>query len=362
LFLVLAAAVAAFCADPRSLFEEARSREQAGDWPAAESAYRSFLKIQPGSAEALSNLGAVLARQEKFEEAIRAYRSALALRPALTPVRLNLALAYYKQGQRNGAIVELRRYLKSDPTSRQARQLLAISLLESDQYAESSGLFEALLPGGDFSIRIGLATSYARMGRQQEASRVFDEVLRDEQTPEVQFALGQAYLSLNDPRKAEDAFLEAAKQNAALPGLHFALGSAKWKQQDAESAVEHWREELAMNPNSFDALFALGAVFAEKGQPEAERYLHEARKRRPSQGPTLYYLGKLSWKQKRSDAEVLLERSLRLDPGNRQAHYLLSQIYLSQGRKADSTREMKIYRSLSAEATQKDMDILIGLP
>ena len=90
------------------------------------------MKLNPRSAEAFGNLGVVLAGQAKYDDAVKAYRRALRLRPALAPLHLNLGLAYYKAEKREPAIEQFRLYLAKDPSNRQARQLLATALLETD--------------------------------------------------------------------------------------------------------------------------------------------------------------------------------------------------------------------------------------
>jgi tetratricopeptide (TPR) repeat protein len=69
-----------------------------GDYPRAEELYRQYLKQHPNSAEGLSNLAAVLARREKFDEAIATYEKALRINPRLTPIYFNLAVAYLRSG------------------------------------------------------------------------------------------------------------------------------------------------------------------------------------------------------------------------------------------------------------------------
>jgi len=53
--------------DPQALFEKARALELSGDWAAAEAAYREYLRHTPASPEALTNLGVVLAQQQKYD-------------------------------------------------------------------------------------------------------------------------------------------------------------------------------------------------------------------------------------------------------------------------------------------------------
>src|SRR5262245_42130767 len=183
--------------DERALFDKARTLEQSGDWAGAEAVYRSLLKQNPGSAEALGNLGVVLAQQAKYDAAAEAYRRALRLRPSLAALHLNLGLAYYKAEQREPAIEQFRNYLQEDPTHRQARQLLAPALLETDHTQEAARIFESLQPSDDFAIRLGLATAYVRLHRAAEAQRLLEPWLGREDSPEALVVLGQAFLADN---------------------------------------------------------------------------------------------------------------------------------------------------------------------
>ena len=347
--------------DDRVLFEKARALEQAGDLTGAETAYRALLKQNPGSAEALGNLGVVLARQARYDDAAEAYRRALRLRPALAPLHLNLGLAYYKAEKRGPAIEQFRLYLKKDPSNRQARQVLATALLESDSFHEAAEVFESLMPAEDFSIRLGLAAAYVRMRRNAEAQELLEQLVGRDDSPEAQVVLGQALLADNRFEDAEKALHQALRLNPQLRGVHFLLGAVKWKTQEAPAAIDEWREEVRRDPSNFEAVFALGAALAEKGDPaEARPLLEKADRMRPNYAPTLYHLGKLAWKEKRAGAQALLERSVAGDQDNRAAHYLLGQIYRARGRVAEAERETAEVRRLSEAGVREDVDILQG--
>jgi hypothetical protein len=49
---------------------------------------------------------------------------------------------------------------------------------------------------------------------------------------------------------------------------------------------------------------------------------------------------------------------VRLDPTNRAAHYLLTQIYRLQGRVRDAERELLEVKRLSEASVREDVDIL----
>ena len=340
-------------------FEKGRYYEQSGDWTSAEAAYGAFVKQNPQSAEGLSNLGVVLSHQGKYDQAIEIYKRAVKLLPASFPIHLNLGLAYFKTGKRAEAEREFRFCVHKDRSNAQARQMLAITLLESDQYAEAAPLFESLLPSADFTVRLGLATAYVRLQRTADAQRLLAELMQSENSAEVQSVLGQAYFAENDFDKAEAAFRAALTLNPELPSLHFFLGAVKWKQQDADAAMEQWREELKIDPASFEATFTLGAALAEKGDSQqADLLLRKALELRPRHPATLFYLGKIAAKQHRPEALAWLEQSVRLDPRNRAAHFLLSRIYKESGRPAEAEKERQAVRKLSVQGVREDIDIL----
>ena len=55
--------------------------EQKGDLPQAAQAWRSFIAAHPRDAGAYASLGVVLAKQQKYPEAVAAYKKALSLDP-----------------------------------------------------------------------------------------------------------------------------------------------------------------------------------------------------------------------------------------------------------------------------------------
>jgi tetratricopeptide (TPR) repeat protein len=83
--------------NPEQLFHDAVAAQQRGDDALAVRKYQELLKSYPDSLEVRTNLGAALAKLNRYDEAIEQYRAVLAKKEN-AGLRLNLALAYYKKG------------------------------------------------------------------------------------------------------------------------------------------------------------------------------------------------------------------------------------------------------------------------
>ena len=356
--LVLAATLAAQQSADQ-LFQQAARHQQAGRWTEAEQAYRTYLKRFGATPEALANLGAVLVRLERFDEAIAAYSQALKLAPDLLPIRLNLGLAWFKSGDPVRAVAEFSHVLEKQPPNRQVRQLRAMALLELERFEEAASDLTVLMPTDDLSVRLALASAYIRLRRTDEARSILDPLL-DSDAAEVKLVLGQMLLADGRVDDARAALERAAQLNPRLPTLRLNLGAVYWRQRDTEAAVAEWRRELAANPRSFQANFTLGAALAlsRSNTAEAEKLLRAALAQRPKSAQALYHLAKLVWlRDKSAEAVSLLERSTQSDANYREAHYLLANIYQTLGRRQEAAREFAEVKRITQEDLQRAQDI-----
>ena len=89
-------------------FNLAVTLQEAGEWAEAESLYKSLVKQKPSFAAAWANLGAILHKQDRVEEALPALRRALELEPQHLQARLNLANALEQASRLDEAEEQLR--------------------------------------------------------------------------------------------------------------------------------------------------------------------------------------------------------------------------------------------------------------
>jgi tetratricopeptide (TPR) repeat protein len=345
------------------LFARGQAQQQSGRLTEAEGTYRQYLKLYGPRAEVLANLGALLSRQDKFDEAVQAYQQALKLAPALTPIHLNLGLAFFKAGRHAEAIPAFTAFLQREPQHAQARQLRAISYLESDRFAEAIADYQSL-PAADAGVALGLATAYTRMGDTAKA-REYLEPLLTRESAETQLLLTQVFLMDEQVEQAERALEKALALKPDLATGHYLRGIILWRRQEIPQAMDAWRRELARDARSFPANFALGAALSLEGVSSANpQRLQQAREHfrravalKPKSAPALYQLAKLLWRTKQSETVPLLERAVAAQPGYREAHYLLANVYQTLGRKAEAAREFAVVQKLTSEGAKKARDL-----
>ncbi len=342
-------------------FERARAAHTSGRLAEAETLYRDYERKFGPRAEVLANLGAVLAQREDFSNAIQAYQRALKLNPSLVPLHLNLGLAHFKQGQSANAIAEFDAFLAAQPDHRQGRQLRAMALMELERYAESEQQYRSLLPG-DLSISLGLALSLLRQQKGAEARAILDPLFESNDSPELQFTLGQALLEDGQIDDALAAFERVRKMKPDLPLLRLNIGGAYWRQRKTVQALDEWRQEYTANPRSFSAVYTLGAALAlsEKDRPQAEQYLRQAVALRPRNARASYQLAKLLWaKQSAQEAGKLLATATTEDPKFREAFVLYGAVLRAQGRAAESAKAFARAKELSQQELSRQRDLFL---
>lgn len=362
-FCLLASATWAQSAD--ALFENARKAQVAGQIEQAESAYRQYLKSYSPRPEVLANLGALLARREQYNEAIDLYQKALRLDPSLFPLHLNLGLAYLKGGHPAPSVEQFDLFLKSQPQHRQAMQLRAMALLETERYDQSEQQYRALLPSDDVTVTLGLATALLRQGKAAEARSVLEPVLSHGTSAEAQLALGQILLQEGRIDDALESLRQAERMQPNLPHLRYTLGSVFWRQRKTDAALEQWRSEQAANPQSFEATYALGSALSlnPATSDQGEALLRKAVSMRPGNARANFQLAKLVWqKAKKPEALQFLKRATSTDPQFREAFFLQANVLQTLGRKAEAAASFAHVKKLSEKELSRQQDLFSELP
>ena len=147
----------------------AASHERARAWSDSEILYRASLAATPRNPVLLYNLGELLAKRGRIEEAVQSYEAALAIDPGHVSANVNLGNIRLRARDPDHAIAHYRAALDRDPDDLEALQNLGRVLAWRGEREEALALFERagrIAPGSP-SIRRDLEA--ARAAREEPA-------------------------------------------------------------------------------------------------------------------------------------------------------------------------------------------------
>lgn len=334
--------------------ESAIKAHQSGDLSAAEAGYRGFLKRYPNIFEVRSNLGAVLAAQGRYADAVSEYEAAAKIAPTNPGLLLNLALAHYKLGQIREATGPLEKLHGLSPTHLQARLLLADCLLQMNQNARVVTLLEPIASErpDDLAVAYMLGTALVRDNRVSEGQKLLDRILRAGDSAEAHLLMGTAKFGMGDFAEALKDFQKAVELNPKLPAANGYLGRGLLATGDMSGAAVALKNELKLNPNDFESNLHLAVLLkGDEDYPSARKHLQQALQTRPGDARVLYQLATLDLAEGRPEqARQTLEGVVKEAPQFVEAHVTLATVYYRLKRKTDGDRERAIVEKLNQEA------------
>ncbi len=173
------------------------------------------------------------------------------------------ALTAQAEGELQKAIIHLKNELQSNPSNVSARLLLGrIYIDKGDGTSAERELTQARRQGVDKIIVVPLLGEALLL--QDVPQRVIDEVLPgygdDRVEAEIQVLRGRAYLGLQKPLQAEEAFLLAIQKNPNDLKAYVGLASVKANQQLYTEALDYIRQAQTINPTDKQVLTTLADI------------------------------------------------------------------------------------------------------
>ena len=351
-FLVAAGVACAQSSNPQQLFHDAVAAQQRGDDALAVRKYQELLKSYPDQLEVRVNLGAALAKLNRYDEAIEQYRTVLAKKEN-AGLRLNLALAYYKKGAWRDAVPQFETLLAAQAGDVRVATLLAecySNLGQDEKVIATLKPVEAAHPG-DLSVEWLLGSALIRAGQQREGLDRVDRVARQGNRPEAYLLAGRTALKMNEFERARDYAAEAEKLNPKLPGVDTLRGTILTYLGDTEGAATALQRAVEADPKDFDAQVGLGAVLnTNRDLDGAREHLQRALQLKPDSNLALYEWARLERTEGQVEAAARdFEKVVRVDPRWAQPHVELAALYFRLNRQEDGERERAIYDRLTAE-------------
>jgi tetratricopeptide (TPR) repeat protein len=274
-------------------------------------------------------------------------------------VRLNLALSEYKHGDFQLAASELQDLRKDHPENRQSLYLLADCYL---RLGRNSEVVELLEPGfqahpEDRAIDYALGTALLREGKLQQGEVVIDRILKDGDTAEANFLMGEVHFAAGNYKEAAAALRRSLKLNPSLPGCWSVYGHALLNSGEIEGAAGAFKKALEMDASDFSANLYLGSVLRRGGKAaDAVPYLEKAWRQRPTSPEVRFQIAAAhAALGKFDDARREFEQLEQKYPDFLEVHVQLATLYARLGLKQESERERAIVLELNEKARETEL-------
>ncbi|MDE0124718.1 MAG: tetratricopeptide repeat protein [Bryobacterales bacterium] len=237
---------------------------------------RRATALNPGHADALFNLGAVLDQQGSHGEAEDYLRKAAGLQPGNADFRYRLAGVLKKNGKVGAAAAQLDLFRDlRERTQRERRASVLMrraeaSLQAGDPVAAKELYQQAIrLDPRHAEAHLNLGVAYERLGRGALAEAMFRKAL------EIRRDYSDAHLNLGLKLAEKAQFasaLESVREAVRLaptnPGARKALAMVLTRLKRPQEAVPHFELLVQRDPASVEARIDLGIALAEAGQRE----------------------------------------------------------------------------------------------
>jgi tetratricopeptide (TPR) repeat protein len=359
------------------------------------------VSLKPDNSDYQANLGYVLWKLGKPEEAVAAERAALKLDGKNTTAHYQLGRFLLRIGNRkdlNEAIAELRRALELDPRQYEVRFELIAGYRELGNLAEAAAQLDVLQDARPTDPRVfyvtglldadrkdlnsaiknfneaitrdpsmfgawqDLGLAYGKMNRWEDAARTFFE-LTQRQSNSIEAAYFHA-LSLYNAGRATEAEAEvrrALRIDAGAVEAHTLLGIILASRGNANSeAAEALSQAIALNPNSFDAQFYLGRVqYALKDYAGSVKSLRAAVKLNPLHPEARFFLGTVLELSGDSNAAMgEYQELIRIDASSVMGQLGLGALLVKQGKTEEAL--VALNRAVSLDGKEFEAHWALG--
>jgi len=200
-----------------------------------------------------------------------------------------------------------------------------------------------------------LGMALMKANRTEDAQVLLDRILRDGESAESAFLLGQSELLRNDMVAAAKHLARAVELNPKMPWAHTLYGQALKTSGDLEQATVQFNEELKVNPYDFTANTEIALQLRQDGKlDDALAHNALALQVRPNDPGALYQRASIHLTQGLYEqARQELEGLIRDFPSFSEAHAALATAYYRLKRPADGDRETAEARRVREEAQRR---------
>lgn len=331
--------------------------------------YRQKLEQSPNDAEVMANLGAILQKQNKFDEALQLYSKAGEINPSNVTTRLNVGTLYQQKkdyeaaiaaydtilvlypehpeanyyraqclasmGLNDRAISAFKTVVSIDPTNKDAKNQILEIMKKSMTSTELLAYLDKQAAGDPSAVddMYDYALDLHKQNKLDDAITFYKEVLKfKSNNPEVYVNLAIAYNQKKDTLQAtnvlQDAKVKFPANKQILDNLN-AITQASIT-EDIKEASDYYNSNdyqkalacyQAIQPPSADSLSGIAACYkALNNDAQALEYYKKAFALAPANSDLAYYIGVLySEKEDWAQSKIYLKKALAINKNNTRA-------------------------------------------
>ena len=288
---------------PRAAFNESVALVNSGRIGAAAAVCRDALKRDSDDVNMTALLGAILLKSREFDEAEGLLRRAIELAPTFAKPHEDLGCLLVEHGRPQEAVEVLQTATRLDPKAEIAFFTLGRALSMTGRGGEADAAFEASFKLNPERRKLALAAEHHKAGRNDEAARLYRELLQ--QSPNNVDAMRLlAGILAGKSSTVEEAEALLRKATALAPDYALAfldLGGMLHDQHRYAEAMECLQRAGRLQPQAAKPLYMLASTLAQAGRTaEALNAYREVLKRQPRHagarlglGHTLKTVGRL---------------------------------------------------------------------
>jgi tetratricopeptide (TPR) repeat protein len=311
---------------------------------------QAAVHLNPDSAAAHTNLAAVLVHAGNSELAGQQFRKALELEPNDYDANHNLGEFYIQTGKIADAIPLLEHAQRITPSSYGNGYDLSQAYLLTGQLAKARELVQSLVQQkntGELHNLLGQIEE--KDGKFVAAANQFGTAAHMDPTEENLFAWGSEFLLHRTYEPAIEVFTKASERYPNSPRLFIGLGMALYSRGKYDDAVKALLAAADLNPADPRCYLFLSKAY-DSSPNQAQDVIQRFRRfyeLQPGNGLAAYYYAMSLWKRKRAEdpgsdlreVELLLQKSIALDPKLSEGHVQLGNLYADQHEYAKSIPE-----------------------
>jgi len=333
---------------------QAASAMRHGKIQEAEQDFQHAIAVSPGDADAYLGLGMAQLRGGKLDAAVKSLAKASDLKPGIANAHMFRGIALFQMNSIEASINELKEEVKLQPSDAEALTWLGIVDIQAGKPEDASAALDQAEQINSADQNVLLYQVRAHTLAAQKAFRMLYTINPDSWY--VHRAQAEIDAEAHEPDKAIEEYRAAIKSKPGDADLYEALADEEQKVGHPLEAINAYQTELKLHPNDPVALFNLGKIQVETGDPtQGVAYLRQAAAAHAAPAPTDFYLGLgLSKLDQNEEAATWLERALTSSPSAfilQSDYYELMRVYQKLGRKDDSRRALEELKKLKAQSS-----------